>query len=113
MMQDETRRVFVAEQKGEVVGYVVLEKKTRPPVLAHSHYGAFGEICVAPAARRTGVGEALVAAGLKWFEGEGLSVIEVGYAANNPMSVPFWEGQGFRPYMISGVRELHPDRGNA
>jgi len=64
MLQDENRRVLVAEQNGAVVGYVVVQKGTRPPVLANSDYGVFGEICVAPSARRTGVGGALVAAGL-------------------------------------------------
>jgi GNAT superfamily N-acetyltransferase len=89
-----------------VVGYLVVEKSARPPVLAHSNYGVFEEICVAPSARRAGVGKALVSVGLEWCEGKGLCAAQVGYAADNPMSVPFWEGLGFRRYQISGVRAL-------
>jgi GNAT superfamily N-acetyltransferase len=108
MMRDENRRVLVAEQEGGVIGYVVVEKSARPPVLAHSDYGVFEEICVAPCARRAGVGRALVSAGVEWSGRNGLCVAQVAYATENPMSVPFWEGLGFRPYQITAVRSVEP-----
>lgn len=58
MMQDPNRRVFVAARQDEVVGYLVAEKGDRPPVLTPSTRGVFGEICVAPAARRGGCRQA-------------------------------------------------------
>lgn len=110
MLQDPDRRVFVAEQESEVVGYLVVQKGTRPPVLAHSTRGIFGEIFVSPSARCRGVGRELVEAGLRWFREEGLAMAEVSYASDNPMSVPFWEGLGFRRYQVAGVRSLAVER---
>lgn len=105
-LQDERKRVLVAARNGKVVGYLVAEKGTRPPALAHSGYGVLGEICVAPSARRTGVGKALVSACLQWFRSEGLTAAQASYASDNPMSVSFWEGLGFRRYQITGIRTL-------
>jgi GNAT superfamily N-acetyltransferase len=106
MMQDPNRRVFVAARQDEVVGYLVAEKGDRPPVLVPSTRGIFGEICVAPSARRAGVGRRLVGEAMRWFREEGLPMAEVGYATDNPMSVPFWEGLGFRPYQVKAVRSV-------
>ncbi len=104
--QDEHRRLFVAVREGIVVGYLAAVKSERAPVFKANTCGVIGEICVAPAARRQGVGKALVAAALEWFREEGLPLAELGYATDNPMSVPFWEGLGFRPYLRKGIRRL-------
>ncbi len=109
MMQDPDRCLLVAEQEGTVVGYFVAQRGTRPPVLVPARRGVCEEICVASSARRRGVGKALVAEAMRWFESEGLPMAEVGYATDNPMSVPFWEGLGFRPYRITATRSLAPD----
>ncbi len=106
MMQDENRRIFVAEEGTHLIGYVVVGKGDRPPVLTPPTWGRFAEICVSPSRRREGIGRRLVAAAMEWFRAENVPLIEVGYAADNLMSVPFWEGLGFRPYMIKAVMEV-------
>jgi len=113
MMQDANHQVYVAADRDEVVGYLVVEKAARPPVLTPATRGVFGEICVAPPARRAGVGRRLVAEAMRWFREEGLAMAEVGYATDNPMSAPFWEGLGFRPYRITAVCSLRQDQGPA
>jgi len=104
MMQDANRRIFIAEQDGEAVGYLVAAKGQRPPVLVPSARGVLEEICVAPTARRRGVAKALVAEAMEWFQQEGMPMVEVGYATDNPISGAFWQAQGFRPYRVTAAR---------
>ncbi len=90
------------------MGYLVGKKSERPALLGGTVHGEFCEISVTASARRGGVGRHLVTAATEWFREEGASLLKVGYASANPMSVPFWQSFGFQPYMIEAMMPLPP-----
>lgn len=52
---------------------------------------------VSAAERGRGVGEALVARAHQEFDAAGVAVTLLDYEQYNPLSVPFWSRQGYRP----------------
>ena len=105
-LEDPERLIAVAVRDGHVVGFVHAGKGRRPPVVEDNVFGSLDTLCVTPAARRQGIGRALVAEAMKWFQAQGLTNAEVGYALANPLSGPFWTAMGFRPFMVRALRKV-------
>jgi ribosomal protein S18 acetylase RimI-like enzyme len=98
-MVDETCRILVAEDDGQVVGYIIGRLAENPAVFKQRYLGHVSDICVAPDRRRTGVGRKLFGFLRKWFRGKGLTVAQLNVAALNPVSQAFWREMGFQDYM--------------
>jgi ribosomal protein S18 acetylase RimI-like enzyme len=90
--------VLVAEQQGNVVGYIIGHLAENPPIFELSHYGHISDICVAPQWRRRGVGHELFATLREWLSGHGLSVLQLTVAARNSVSQAFWREMGFEDF---------------
>lgn len=95
----ETACVLVAEQQGRIVGYCLAAVSKFPPVFEHQEYGAISDLAVSAPWRRGGIGQALVAAALRWFAARAIHRIEVRVAISNEVSTAFWEKMGFAPYL--------------
>jgi len=104
-IQSEGMLLLVAENEGEVVGYLLAAKAPRPPVLDPPVCGAISDCAVTRSARRRGIGSKLVAQAMDWFREQGLAHVQVSHATRNPMSSAFWKAQGFRPYQATCIRE--------
>lgn len=70
-----------------------------PPVLEEAMRGEIGDLYVAPAARRVGLGRALVAEARAWLEPRGVRRIEVRVSPRNAAGQAFWRRLGFAPFM--------------
>ena len=106
LLQDESKRVFVAEHSVGLLGYLVADVKSYPPVYTHKYYGHIGAISVTASARRKGIGKMLLNQSLKWFREQKLQRVECEVAVLNNLSKAFWNGMGFRGFMEIKVLEL-------
>ena len=106
LIQDEAKRVFIAEDDGLLLGYLMAEVCNYPPIYVHKSYGHIGAISVTESARRRGVGRQLLEIALEWFREQKLQRVECGVAVENLVSQAFWKGLGFRDFVETHVLEL-------
>lgn len=100
-LYDSHTRVLVAEEDGEIVGYVLGVVVDLVPDMFQQEYGGFlADIFVEETYRGRGLGRALVDALSVWFKEEGLRHFEWHVAANNPSGLAFWRAIGGRDLMI-------------
>ena len=119
-------RMWIAELDGNLVGYLMgclsAPSKRRPlhQWLQEMSFGqrATGgnptqptgwiEDCfVLQAARRQGIGSALVRAALSWFQENHVKRIELGIWMVNRHGQAFWERQGFLPVRLKMSKDLN------
>lgn len=99
VMRSRDARVFVADNGGAAVGYISVEVHNRKPIYPIGRYGFVSDISVTESWRRCGVGRALAETGAAWLRQEGVTVIELFAAENNPTSMAFWKSIGFTDYL--------------
>lgn len=101
---------LVAEEAGGVVGLVV----ANPPgasgwVAARIDAAPVSYLALASTtahARGRGVAGAIVAAVHRWQRAQGVAVSALHYAVDNPLSVPFWSQQAYRPLLTAFIRPV-------
>lgn len=100
-LNDTHTRVYVAEEDGRIVGYVLGVVVDLMPEMFEQEAGGFlADIFVEDAYRGRGIGTALVNALVDWFRENGLNHYEWHVAANNPTALAFWEKVGGRSWQI-------------
>jgi len=101
MLRCRDARVLVAEEKATntVIGYLVGELQTRPPVALPGQYGFITDVCVQEAWRRRGVGRALFEQIRRWFVLRKARSIELYVSTANPHAAAFWQEMGFSPFL--------------
>jgi RimJ/RimL family protein N-acetyltransferase len=102
--------VLVAEQDGEVIGYVYARIEARDWATLRDSHGGLHDIWVDESARGTGAGTLLAEALLKRFTELGVPRVILMTAARNEAAQRFFARLGWRPTMIEMTREL-PDKG--
>ena len=98
--------VFVAEQDGQVVGYVYagLEPMSRKEL--RDAAGFIHDVAVAEPYRGRGLGEALVQRASDWLREQGAPRVLLWTAQRNAAAQRLFLRLGFRPTMIEMTREL-------
>jgi RimJ/RimL family protein N-acetyltransferase len=98
--------VFVAEQDdGEIIGRLSVGRDPHP---SSAHVADVG-LMVAIAARRQGVGRALLEAAIAWARGAGVRKIELHVFPWNDAAIALYEAVGFER---EGYRKKHYRRGD-
>lgn len=94
-------RVFVAQdvQTRQIVGYILGELQTRPPIAMPGIYGFISDICVQQDWRGEGVGQALFEEMREWLRTRKALFIELYVSEANPDSNAFWNKMGFNPFL--------------
>lgn len=90
--------VYVAENNGSVIAYILATAQEYPPVYEIKNYGVINDLAVASAYRRTGIGRQLVAMAMEWFLGKQIRRIELEVVEANEVSTSFWRKMGCTPY---------------
>jgi ribosomal protein S18 acetylase RimI-like enzyme len=106
LILDENKRIFVADDGSQLLGYLMAQINEYPPIYKYQRYGHIAAVSVTASARRRGIGSQLLNAALGWFREKSLRRVECTVAVKNPASQTFWKGVGFRGYLETHVLEL-------
>ena len=98
--------VFVAEERGEVVGYVYAGLEDYDYMSLRGPAGALYDIVVDPERQRHGVGRKLLDAALEVLESRGAPRVVLSTAVRNEAAQRLFESAGFRPTMVEMTAEL-------
>lgn len=101
-VDDSHVQTFVAEDEGELVGYVYgTVVDLLPEMFRDERAGIVGDIYVTAGKRRAGVGTALMKTMKNWFKLRGVTHYEWYVAAMNEEGIRFWEKtMGGKPVMV-------------
>ncbi len=102
--------VLVAEQAGEVVGYVYAGLEPMSWMELRAACGFVHDVYVEAGARRRGVGERLVRAAIAWLESKGQPRVVLWSAQGNEAAQRLFARLGFRHTMAEMTLELEPPR---
>ena len=105
-MQDADACVFVAEQDGQVVGYVYGGLEPMSWRELREAAGFIHDVVVADTHRGRGIGEALVQRASDWLREHGAPRVLLWTAQRNVAAQRLFSRLGFRPTMIEMTREL-------
>lgn len=105
-LSDEESIVLVAEREGAVVGYVFAAIEPLSWKDLRDECGYIHDLLVTDAARRGGVGIALLNAAIEWLREQQMPRVVLGTAAQNETARRLFERRGFRPTMIEMTLDL-------
>jgi len=88
-----------AQQNRKIIGYIMGNISTYPPVFEVQQYGDISDICVSSDFREQGIGRLLVNKAKKWYKDRGIQRIHIMAASGNPIALIFWKKMGFEPIM--------------
>lgn len=98
--------VLVADTGGAVVGYVYAGLEGNDWMALRGPAGAIYDLVVDPAARKQGVGRALLEAAIQALRDRGAPRVVLSTAQRNETAQRLFAAAGFRPTMIEMTREL-------
>jgi GNAT superfamily N-acetyltransferase len=105
-MREEDVAIFVAEQDGDVVGYVYAGLEPQSWKELRDACGFIHDVIVDATGRRIGVATALVEAAAAWLKTLGAPRVMLWTAQPNEAAQRLFARLGFRPTMIEMTREL-------
>ena len=105
-LADEDVAVFVAEQDGEVIGYVYAGLEPRSWKELREACGFIHDVAVVEHGRRAGAATALIDAAAEWLRGRGAPRVVLWTAERNAAAQRLFDRLGFRRTMIEMTREL-------
>jgi ribosomal protein S18 acetylase RimI-like enzyme len=98
--------VLVCEIENEIVGYIIAEKSSLPPVYKEENVGTVVEICITEQYRNKGIGEKLLEKTEKWFVSKDINTIECVISDFNEISKGFWFKNKYKPYNLVCFKRL-------
>jgi GNAT superfamily N-acetyltransferase len=105
-LRDPDTAIFVWEDESELLGFCGVHAASAPPILEETRRAEVTDLGVRSAARRRGIGRALVEAALAWARGRGIERVEVRVASGNREGQAFWRALGFGDLMDVLQRRL-------
>ncbi len=103
--------VLVAERGGAVVGFLVgwVETEGGTYVVApERRFGLVSDLAVTAAARRHGIGRALLAAAESHFRAAGLARVKLALLTGNDPAHAFYRARGYDDYEVTVAKRLGP-----
>jgi GNAT superfamily N-acetyltransferase len=107
-LKDDDVVIFVAEQQGEVVGYVYAGLEPISWKELRDACGFIHDVVVDERARRGGTATALIEAAVEWLRERGAPRVMLWTAEQNPGAQQLFARLGFRRTMIEMTKELQP-----
>lgn len=94
ILGDRRTAFFVAEDHGEIVGYVHAQIEQDDPSYASGSYGLVADLFVDPGRRTQGIGSALLRCAIEWFSSLGMREYRVRTPAALAPARAFFERAG-------------------
>ena len=98
--------LFVAEEDGEVVGFLSGEIREGSPAFSPKTWAAVEDIYVTQGYRSHGIGRALVDACAEWARDRGADGVSLQVATGNERARKFYDTLGFREVSVYEVKEF-------
>jgi ribosomal protein S18 acetylase RimI-like enzyme len=97
LLTDPASAVFVAQREGRLIGvlYVMEKESSFSPILVKRRYAVIGNVVVHPAARRSGVGQALMEHAYEWAKARQLERVELNVWEFNQGARVLYEKLGY------------------
>lgn len=111
-LSDETRRIFVAETRDAVEGFVTAHRSAPPPIYEAVEEVYIDELYIVPEVRRQGMGTQLVGAVRQWAEQLRAERLRFQTVTTNAAGRAFWESQGATPFATAMTISLEPTSGS-
>jgi ribosomal protein S18 acetylase RimI-like enzyme len=103
---DELMVLLVAEQDGQLVGFLGGRVADNPELFAVRRAGEIWDLFVADAARGQGVGKALMVAGEQALRQLGAEDVKLHVALKNSGAIDFYKRLGYQPVMYRMYKRL-------
>jgi len=109
-LNDPNTRVLIAEEDGQVVGYVLgMIADIMAEVFMPVRSGFLADIYVMPEYRRQGIGKDLVERLILWFQSKDIKYYEWHVAQKNQNAVKFWQAMGGEITMLRMRAKIEGD----
>jgi ribosomal protein S18 acetylase RimI-like enzyme len=105
-LHDDSVAVFVAEQRGHVLGYIYIGIEAQSWKELRDEAGFIHDVAVVERGRRSGVATALIEAALDWFRARRMPRVLLWAAEPNREAQRLFGRLGFRRTMVEMTREL-------
>jgi ribosomal protein S18 acetylase RimI-like enzyme len=99
------RKALIAEQGGEVIGFLLGEIQKRPPIFKASYQAFLDSIGVVESKRNQGIGGLMLDHFAKWASEKGAPCIMLNVVVENTAAIRLYEKHGFKT-MILAQRKL-------
>ncbi len=107
-IEDGTRKFMLAEQDGEIIGFIHAHRHLEPPVYVASPEVFVDEIYLRPESRGLGAGRLLLNAVRQWAEDLGAERLRFRVLAVNTNGIEFWERAGAKHLISTYVIPVQP-----
>lgn len=97
---------LVAEENGELVGYLVAQKQRRPPIYHHTRVAYLSDAFVLESARGKGILKQFIDDLKAWCKREGITAIDVQIFEANKLAQDIYRKLGFHDYRTVFRAEL-------
>ena len=104
-LDDETRRIYVAEGGDEIVGFSSARRWGPPPIYEESSEVYLDELYVRPSHRRQGLGTQLLSALRTWANRLGARRLRLSVLFANEAAQAFWTSQDAQPLTMTYTLE--------
>jgi ribosomal protein S18 acetylase RimI-like enzyme len=108
--EDPRAMLLVAEDAGQIVGFLSTMVETDPPIFRCDQYAVVLEFWVDPPHRRKGAGQMLVETAVKELAAMGLRQLRIRTAAGNEPARQMLAACGFRVGTIELVRDVEEEK---
>ena len=93
-------KLIVAEEDGELVGFMLCLMQPQEPVFAEKAIGLISDAYVKKDWRKKGVTREMLRVALRWFHKNKLKTVEISVAAANLEGRTAWAQLGFKPFVV-------------
>ena len=109
ILADPRTAFFVAEERGELIGFLHAQIDPNDPIYAPERYGTIVDLFVAEPSRGQGVGGQLLEYCVEWLRSHNLAEFRVATPADNEAARRFFEARGARPLFVVQAAPLTDD----
>ncbi len=107
-IEDGTRKFLLAEQNGEIIGFIQAHRHVEPPVYAATAEVYIDEIYLRTDSRGLGAGRLLLDAIRQWASEVGAERLRFRVLAKNDDGIKFWEREGARHLVSTYTIPVQP-----
>jgi len=100
VLADPNTSFLIAEEQGEVLGFLHAQIEQGDPIYALERYGTIVDLFVLESRRREGIGQQLLQSCLEWFRSLNLQEYRVSTPVHTPEAQRFLEKQGALPLFV-------------